>query len=52
VQVGKGLVSRTDLVTDIVPDMAGTSLDGATVAHVVDNAPDKLGHITTRENIE
>ena len=36
VQVGKGLLRRSDLVTDIVPDMAGTSLDGATVAHVVD----------------
>lgn len=36
VQVGKGLVDRSTLVTDVVPDMAGTSLDGATVANVID----------------
>ncbi len=36
VQVGKGLLTRETLVTDIAPELAGTSLDGATVAHVID----------------
>ena len=36
VQVGKGLLSRDLLVTDVAPEFAGTSLDGAQVSHVID----------------
>ena len=36
IQVGKGLVAMDALVTDIAPEFAGTSLDGATVRHVID----------------
>ncbi len=36
IQVGKGLIRMDQLVTDIAPEFAGTSLDGATVRHVID----------------
>ena len=36
IQVGKGLVAVDDLVTDHAPEFAGTSLDGATLRHVID----------------
>ncbi|MCU1359057.1 MAG: penicillin-binding protein beta-lactamase class, partial [Ilumatobacteraceae bacterium] len=34
--IGRGLLRIDDLVTDIAPEFAGTSLDGATVRHVID----------------
>ncbi len=36
IAVGRGLLRMTDLVTEIGPEFAGTSLDGATVRHVID----------------
>lgn len=36
IAVGRGQLSVDDLVTDLAPEMAGTSLDGATVRHVID----------------
>ncbi len=36
IAVGRGLLSMTDLVTEIGPEFADTSLDGATVRHVID----------------
>jgi CubicO group peptidase (beta-lactamase class C family) len=36
VAVSAGKVATTDLVTDIAPEFTGTSLDGATVQHVID----------------
>ena len=36
IQVGKGLVAMNALVTDHAPEFAGTSLDGATLRHVID----------------
>ena len=36
ISIGRGLLSADDLVTDIAPEFAGTSLDGATVQHVID----------------
>lgn len=36
ISIGRGLVSADQLVCDIVPELAGTSLDGATVQHVID----------------
>lgn len=36
VAVGQGLVRVDDLVTDLAPEFVGTSLDGATVRHLVD----------------
>lgn len=36
IQVGAGLVAIDDLVTDHAPEFAGTSLDGATLRHVID----------------
>ena len=36
VAIGRGLLGIDDLVTDIAPELAGTSLDGATVRHVID----------------
>jgi len=36
VAIGRGLLRADDLVTDIAPELAGTSLDGATVRHVID----------------
>jgi 6-aminohexanoate-oligomer exohydrolase len=38
VAIGRGLLAASDLVCDIAPEFAGTSLDGATVQHVVDMA--------------
>lgn len=35
-QIGRGLYSRDTLATDLVPELAGTSLDGATVSHLID----------------
>ncbi len=34
--IGRGHLAATDLVTDVAPEFAGTSLDGATVQHVID----------------
>ena len=34
--VGKGRIGVDDLVCDVAPEFAGTSLDGATVQHVID----------------
>lgn len=36
VSVGRGLVDPSVLVTDVAPEFAGTSLDGATVQQVID----------------
>ena len=36
IQVGNGLLGMDQLVTDVAPEFAGTSLDGATVRHVID----------------
>lgn len=36
ISIGRGLVAAEQLVCDIVPELAGTSLDGATVQHVID----------------
>jgi CubicO group peptidase (beta-lactamase class C family) len=36
IQIGKGLVAIDDLVTDHAPELAGTSIDGATLRHVID----------------
>jgi len=36
VAIGRGLLGIDDLVTDVAPEFAGTSLDGATVRHVID----------------
>ena len=36
ISIGRGLVGADQLVCDIVPELAGTSLDGATVQHVID----------------
>ena len=38
IAVGRGLVSTGDPVCDVAPEFAGTSLDGATVQHVIDMA--------------
>lgn len=36
VAIGRGLVTTSDLVTDIAPEFLGTSLDGCTIRHLVD----------------
>ena len=36
IAIGRGHLSVDDLVTDVAPEFAGTSLDGATVRHVID----------------
>jgi CubicO group peptidase (beta-lactamase class C family) len=36
IAIGRGLLSADQLVTHIAPEFAGTSLDGATVQHVID----------------
>ena len=36
ISIGRGLLRADDLVTEIAPEFAGTSLDGATVQHVID----------------
>lgn len=36
IAVGDGRVSADDLVCDVAPEFAGTSLEGATVRHVID----------------
>lgn len=36
IQVGKGLVAMDQLVTDLAPEFAGSSLDGANVRHLID----------------
>ncbi|MGB8858879.1 MAG: serine hydrolase, partial [Ilumatobacteraceae bacterium] len=36
VSIGRGLLSTTDLVCDVAPELRGTSLDGATVQQVID----------------
>ncbi len=36
IAVGRGLIRADDLVCDVAPEFAGTSLDGATVQHVID----------------
>lgn len=36
VSIGNGLLAATDLVCDVAPEFVGTSLDGATVQHVID----------------
>jgi hypothetical protein len=36
IAVGRGLLSIDDLVVDIAPEFAGTSLDGCTVRHLID----------------
>jgi CubicO group peptidase (beta-lactamase class C family) len=36
VVIGRGLVSPDDLVADVVPELRGTSFEGATVRHVLD----------------
>ena len=38
VSIGGGLVAASDLVCDVAPEFAGTSLEGATVQHVIDMA--------------
>jgi len=36
IAIGRGLLRADQLVTDLAPEFAGTSLDGATVQHVID----------------
>ena len=36
IAIGRGRLSVDDLVCDVAPEFAGTSLDGATVRHVID----------------
>lgn len=36
IAIGRELLGADDLVTEIAPELAGTSLDGATVGHVID----------------
>jgi CubicO group peptidase (beta-lactamase class C family) len=36
IAIGRGLLRADDLVTDVAPEFIGTSLDGATVRHVID----------------
>ncbi len=36
IAIDRGQLSIDDLVTDVAPEFAGTSLDGATVRHVID----------------
>ena len=36
IAIGRGLLHADDLVTAVAPEFAGTSLDGATVQHVID----------------
>jgi CubicO group peptidase (beta-lactamase class C family) len=36
IAIGRGLLAADDLVTDVAPEFGGTSLDGATVRHVID----------------
>ena len=36
VAIGRGEIDADQLVTDVAPEFAGTSLDGATVRHVID----------------
>lgn len=36
IAVGRGRLRTDDLVTDVAPEFTGTSLDGATVRHVID----------------
>jgi CubicO group peptidase (beta-lactamase class C family) len=36
IQVGKGLVRMDQLVTELAPEFAGSSLDGANVRHLID----------------
>ena len=36
IAIDRGHLAATDLVTDVAPELAGTSLDGATVQHVID----------------
>ncbi|MGI9187566.1 MAG: serine hydrolase domain-containing protein [Gaiellales bacterium] len=36
IQVGKGLVAMDQLVTELAPEFAGSSLDGANVRHLID----------------
>lgn len=36
IAIGRGVLAADDLVTDLAPEFAGTSLDGATVRHVID----------------
>lgn len=36
VAIGRGLLRIDELVTDVAPEFSGTSLDGATVRHVID----------------
>jgi CubicO group peptidase (beta-lactamase class C family) len=38
VSIGRGLLATGDLVCDVAPEFTGTSLDGATVQHVIDMA--------------
>jgi CubicO group peptidase (beta-lactamase class C family) len=44
VAIGRGLLAIDDLVTEIAPELAGTSLDGATVRHVIDMTAGTLFH--------
>jgi CubicO group peptidase (beta-lactamase class C family) len=36
IAIGEGRLAAADLVCDVAPEFAGTSLDGATVQHVID----------------
>jgi 6-aminohexanoate-oligomer exohydrolase len=36
ISIGRGLLAATDLVTDVAPQFRGSSLEGATVQHVID----------------
>ncbi len=38
VSIGRGLLGADDLVCDVAPEFTGTSLDGATVQHLIDMA--------------
>ncbi|MGH3661714.1 MAG: serine hydrolase domain-containing protein [Micromonosporaceae bacterium] len=45
--IGAGLLSPSDLVTDVVPAFRGTGMDGATVRHVLDMRTGTGEQITT-----
>lgn len=49
--VGRGLVSPGDLVTDVLPDLHGTSYEGATWRHVLDmrTGTSRLGELYDKE---
>lgn len=47
--IGEGRVSPDDLVCDVLPELRGSGLDGATVRHLLDMRTGTLEEITTLE---